>query len=101
MIETNKCTRKRDMLRRQSSLFYFPLKESPWVVLFSEWHSAYTRGTQMHRDGASLAVAWSPESSLHHLQLLATLSSPQKVINCQRMPGSSSLSVLIMTVEFA
>lgn len=36
MIETNKCTRKRDMLRKKYSLFYFPLKESPWVVLFSE-----------------------------------------------------------------
>lgn len=36
MIETNKCTKKRDVLRKQYSRFYFPLKESPWVVLFLE-----------------------------------------------------------------
>ena len=63
MIETNKCTKKRDMLRKQYSRFYFPLKESPWVVLF--WYDILLSPEELRCTGMEPPLLWHGLLHLH------------------------------------
>lgn len=77
------------MLRKQFGLFFFFSLGISFDCAIFRRHSAYSRGTQMNSDTRPHPV-WHGTPCLPFItfQLLTTVSSPWKVITCQRMPSS-------------